>query len=310
MMAYEKRITVKSFCQLFRCSQSDLPDGFQERLALINTNYETVTVSDIEQYFLEILDRINSPFIRRSREENLAVWEKGWADNLKAFQNDLSEEHLKPKYFRPSRFFRYNKTIIIPENPHIEYDLFTLIRYFLFEKYFKNYSTLYELGCGSCQNILMLSGLFPDKKYVGLDWSNASLKIAALIAKKNNVSIQGYVLDMFNPNNGLKIEKNSLLFSIHALEQLGKDHSQIISFILDQKPALVIHYEPITEFYDKSNLYDYLALMYSTKRGYLSGYFKALRELAEDGRIEIIEAYRPYIGGVYHESSLIVWRPL
>lgn len=309
-MTLKKKINIEAFCQLFRCSQSDLPDGFQERLALINTNYETATVSDIEQYVLKILERINSPFIRRNKEENLAAWEEGWAENLEAFQSDLSEEHLKPKYFRPNRFFRYNKTIIIPQNPHIEYDLFTVVRYFLFKKYFKNYDTFYELGCGSCQNILMLSGLFPDKKCVGLDWSNTSPQIAALIAKKNNVNIRGYVFDMLNPTNDLKIERDSLFFSIHALEQLGKDHSQLVLFLLDQKPALVINYEPIVELYDKSNLYDYLALMYSTKRDYLSGYLTQLRKLATAGKVKILEAYRPYIGGIYHEASLVVWRPL
>ncbi len=309
-MTQKKKITVKAFCRLFRCRQSDVPNGFQERTATITTNYGTAIKTDIERYVLKILEKINSFFIRRNRKENLAAWEKGWNENLEDFQKDLSEEHLKPKYFSPGRFFRYNKTIIIPENPNLEYDLFAVVRYFLFNKYFENYDTLYELGCGSCQNILMLSGLFPDKKYVGLDWSNASRKIASLVAKKNNVNVKGYVFDMLNPTNDLKIEKGSLIYSIHALEQLGKNHGRLISFILDQKPALVIHYEPIAEFYDRRNLYDYLALMYSTKRDYLSGYLTALRELDKNGMIKIIEEYRPYIGGVYHESSLIVWKPL
>ncbi|MBW1702361.1 MAG: class I SAM-dependent methyltransferase [Deltaproteobacteria bacterium] len=312
-MVYKKKITVKSFCQLFRCSQFDLPDGFQKKLESINTNYKSATKLDGEQYVLQILKKINSPFIRRSKEENIAAWEKGWAENLAAFQNDSAEDHLKPRYFHQSRFFRYNKRIIIPENPNIEYDLFTVVRYFLFKKYFKNYNSIYELGCGSCQNILMLSGLFPEKNYVGLDWSNASKKIADVIASKKNVRVTGYVFDMLNPTNDLNdlnIDNNSLVFSIHALEQLGRNYSKLISFLINKKPALVIHYEPIVEFYDKKNVYDYLAVMYSEKRNYLSGYLETLRNFEKKGKVEIIEAYRPYIGGIYHEASLVVWRPV
>jgi hypothetical protein len=69
-----------------------------------------------------------------------------------------------------------------------------------------------------------------------------------------------------------------------------------------------VNYEPIDEFYDPENLWDYLALKYSRKRGYLSGYLTSLQRLADAGRIEILEAIRPYLGGVYHEASLIAWK--
>ena len=309
-MIDKKTITTKEFCQLFRCHQSDLPDGFKKKLESINTNYKLATKADIEQYILQILKKINSNSIRRKKDENLATWEKGWTENFEAFKSSLSEKHLKPKYFRSSSFFRYNKTIIIPENLNIEHELFTAVRYFLFKKYFENFSTVYELGCGSCQNILMLSGLYPQKKIVGLDWSTASKKICDFIAQKKDIRVCGNVFDMLEPDNKLTIEKDSIVFSIHALEQLGKNHRQLISFLRLGKPALIINYEPIVELYDKNNLYDNLALMYSKKRDYLSGYLAQLRNLAKKGKVEILEAYRPYVGGVYHEASLIVWRPL
>jgi hypothetical protein len=56
-------------------------------------------------------------------------------------------------------------------------------------------------------------------------------------------------------------------------------------------------------------VYDALALAYSEKRDYLRGYLAALREKAAAGEVEIIEENRPYIGGVYHEASIVVWRP-
>ena len=33
------------------------------------------------------------------------------------------------------------KTIVVPENPNLEHELFTVVRYFLFKKYFENVGT-------------------------------------------------------------------------------------------------------------------------------------------------------------------------
>ena len=64
------------------------------------------------------------------------------------------------------------------------------------------------------------------------------------------------------------------------------------------------------EFYSDNNLYDLLAIQYCRKRNYLENYLTALKQLEQQQEIEIICAYRPFLGGVLHESSLVVWRPL
>jgi len=64
------------------------------------------------------------------------------------------------------------------------------------------------------------------------------------------------------------------------------------------------------EFYDEKNLFDYLALFYSEKRNYLSGFWTAIKQLEEEKKVEVIETYRPYLGGIIHEALMIVWRPL
>ncbi|MCX5667168.1 MAG: hypothetical protein NTY34_02515, partial [Candidatus Omnitrophica bacterium] len=91
--------------------------------------------------------------------------------------------------------------------------------------------------------------------------------------------------------------------------QLGSRHEKLLSFIMKAKPQIVLHYEPILEFYDQDNLLDYLAYMYSRKRNYLTGFWSALGKLEKEGRAKIMTACRPFIGGVIHEASLIVWRP-
>lgn len=305
-----KKLCIDSFCHSFQCSMEQLPEGIPEKLASINSNFRLPNQSELEQYILEILERINATDSYRNQQDNLIAWETGWSENLADFMRDHSEEHLRPKYFRASRFFRYNKTIVVPENLNIEFDLFSVAREFLFKHYFSQFDHFYELGCGSGQNIFFLSQLFPDKKIFGLDWSEASIKIVDLIGRTFGRNVKGILFDMINPSAASVFKKNSVFFSIHALEQIGKSHGKLLEFLLEQKPALVLHYEPILELYDTNNLYDYLAIMYSQKRGYLSGYLTALRELEACGKIEIMMAHRPCIGGVYHEASVIIWRPV
>lgn len=309
-MKFDKKIMLDDFCRLFHCTRDSLPHGLKEKFESINTNYRSMTLSDSEEYVLEVLNHINSPTIRRNRKENLKAWQKGWSENLVAFQKNLSVESLKPKYFRPSKFFRYDKTVIIPENNHIEYDLFTVIRYYLFQQFFSGYDSIYELGCGSCQNIYLLSKLFPKKNICGLDWTIASKKIADYIGKKNNGNVKGLIFDFMKPSEQLEIGNNSIIFSIHSLEQLGLRYEELLLFLLKKKPALVLHYEPIVEVFDKSNVYDYLALMYCEKRNYLKGYLTTIHNLFKSGKIEIIKEIRPCIGGIYHDSSVIIWRPI
>ena len=168
----------------------------------------------------------------------------------------------------------------------------------------------YELGCGSCQNLFLLSELFPRKKLVGLDWTHASQEIARELSNHGR-QVRGLNFDMLDPRMDDSLPRGSAVLTVHALEQIGTKHEKLLSFLLNSNPSIVVHYEPIVEFYDKNNLLDYLALIYSEKRCHLTGYLTALRKLEREKKVEIIEARRSYLGGVFHESStLIAWRPV
>lgn len=302
-------IDAADLARLLGCALEELPAPVQEGLAEIDTNYSRLSRDEAEAFVLEVLTVINTPGVARNRDENLTAWENGWSENLAEFQDRPTADALKPKYFRASRFFRYDGDIVKPDNPHIEHDLFTLVRHHLFQTIFRDFGTIYELGCGSCQNLWMLSQLYPEKKLHGMDWAKASVGIAEELRTRLGRNVQGHWFDMKNPDPGLDLDPKALVFSIHALEQLGTDHTALIAYLLE-KPAMVFHYEPVLEFYDESNLYDLLALMYSRKRNYLNEYLTELRRLEAQGALEIIDARRPYIGGVHHESSFIIWRPL
>jgi hypothetical protein len=310
-MVEKHKITGDDFLRMFDCHLDELPEQLISGLSHINTEYREANLVDFEEYVLYVLRLINLPDITRTKEENLEAFEKGWGENLESIISDkISFESLKPKYFRGSKFLRYGKKLIVTDNLDLEYDLFTLARYLIFNKYLSKAEDIYEFGCGSCQNLLMLSEMFPSKRLYGFDWTNASVRIAEMLGKSRDRKIEGYVFDMMNPSSKIVLKPHSTVFTIHSLEQLGKEHEGLLSFILASRPDIIMHYEPIMEFYDQDNLLDYLALLYSQKRNYLSGFWTALCKLQEQNKIEILKSIRPYLGGIIHEASLIVWRPL
>jgi SAM-dependent methyltransferase len=310
-MCEKRTIELDDFARMFKTNHDQLPEQFLSRLDVVNRSYHEANKKEFAEYVLYILKFLNMSELVRSPEENFNAWNMGWNENLQSIlQGEIDLQKLKAKYFRGSKFFRYDNKLIIPENNDIEYDLFVLSRYIIFSKYLCEYENIYEFGCGSCQNLFMLSEMFPSKNIFGLDWVEPSVKIAKKLSETLDKNIEGFIFDMLNPSPDIVLKPNSAVITIHSLEQLGEKHDKLLSYITAAKPDIVVNYEPIIEFYDEDNLLDYLALLYSKKRNYLSGYLTALRKLEKQNKIEILQAYRPYLGGIIHEASLIIWRPL
>ncbi|MGB7567175.1 MAG: class I SAM-dependent methyltransferase [Chitinivibrionales bacterium] len=306
-----KTITDNDFRRLFNVPQCRFPKAFHETLQRTDTRYAQADKVQLSEHVLSTLKLIHSPRIQRSAEENLDAWEKGWMENLMSLDESSSlSDALKPKYFRPSKFLRFEKDLVAMTNPNLEYDLFTLIRLHLFSSVLSSYDAVYEFGCGTCQNLVMVSEMYPEKFLYGLDWASSSAKIARTLHDRFGKNIDGRQFDMTSPAQDFNVRPNSCVMTIHAMEQIGARHEAFIQFLLKKKPALVMHLEPILELYDETNLLDYLALVYSQKRNYLSGLLTSLRKLEQQKGIEIVQVLRPYIGGVVHEASLVLWHPI
>ena len=288
----------------------DAPTGFQEGVAGRDLGFRRATVVEVEAWAGMVLERMHRPQARRSPEENQQAFERGWKENLEAaLKEGVSATSLRPRYFRATPFLRYRHGLIVSENEHLEHDLFTLVRLLVFHRYLSDCVAIREYGCGSCGNLLLLGEMFPQKKLHALDWAEASVEIAGLIARHTGLDLTGAVFDMRQPPQSEPLEEGTAILTVHALEQLGHDFQPLIDHFLAVRPRRVVHLEPILEFYDPTNLYDHLAIEYSRRRGYLDGYLTTLRELEAAGRLKILKAVRPAIGGVIHEASLIAWEP-
>ncbi len=303
------KIDKEAFCALFGMEVEAAPERFHRHWDAIDTRYREPSRIEVETHVLASLQRAERARNAASTE-NQGAFEQGWRENLElALSEGISAESLRPRYFRPSPLLRYRRGLIATDNLSLEYDLFVLARLLLFSRLLTPYDEIYELGCGSCANLFMLADLYPGKRLHGLDWAPASVEIATLLGQQDGYQVAGHLFDMLHPDANFKPSANAALVTIHAMEQIGECHEPLLAWLLASQPKVVIHYEPIEELYDPDNLYDHLALNYTRRRSYLNGYLTALRRLEQEGRLELLEVHRPEVGGVYHEASLIVWRP-
>ncbi len=108
---------------MFRCIPEELTGGFLDKIARANTAYRPATHQEWEDYVLRVLKKISDPYVTRSRKENLEAFERGWHENLELLKEKgpLSSS-LKPQYFQPSFYLRYQNCLIVSENPCLEHD--------------------------------------------------------------------------------------------------------------------------------------------------------------------------------------------
>lgn len=307
----EQIVTAKDFERMFRFENGTLPEFIRRELEDVISAHHIADAQEQAEYVLDFLKRIDQKTITRTKEENLAAFEAGWTENYnKLLRDGVSLKSLKPGYFRGNKFLRYNDQLIVSDNLQLEFDLFRIARYCIFYKYLNDGDTICELGCGSCQNILMLADLFQNATLIAADWTCAAKKIADQLGVSLKRNISGHVFDMMETKDAGFIPLGSSIITIHAFEQLGTNFSGVLDFMIKSRPKIVVQYEPVLEYYSENNLYDFLALKYCRKRNYLENYLAALKQLEQQKKIEIISTYRQFLGGVLHESSLIVWRPL
>jgi hypothetical protein len=289
----------------------ELSEECRQVVSAHDFRYEEATPDEAAALVLETLKKLDSNAFAVVGEHRKAVWEKGWADNLREFNSSAHDaDALLPKYYRGHPFVRFRQRYIRPADKAFEINFSTVLRTWLFRRYFSDSEQIYELGCGTGLNLILLARLFPDKRLHGADWAPASAEILAGLAKRYGWRLQGHQFDFFHPDAGVRVAPGSAVFTFTALEQIGSRHEALLRYLVAQKPAVCLHVEPIAEFYDENNLLDYLALRYHRERQYLDGFLTTLRRLESEGLIEILLARRTGFGGFYNESySVVGWRP-
>jgi SAM-dependent methyltransferase len=303
-------LTLNDFSDIFGASVDDIPEACRKVLNKSSFEYSMITGKERENVFLRICKTLHSDSLKVSGPHRKPDWEKGWSENLenyRASNSDLSQ--LIPKFVKKKEVIRFRGNYIMPEDPNFETNFVTFMRYFLINKYFARVSSIYEFGCGTGLNLIAVAELFPEKKLYGLDWSQASCDIVDELAKNMNLNLNSVLFDMFSPDESIKLDSNSAVFTIGAMEQLGTNFKAFVDFILSRCPSICINIETFYELYDNNNIFDYLAAAFLEKRNYLRGYLGYLKQLEKNEKIDILET-RKTIGALYHEAySYTVWKP-
>jgi hypothetical protein len=246
-----------------------------------------------EDYNLGLIKFVNflTEVKKESGPEYQEIWEKGWQENLDAFLSSGDLSDLIPKFVRKKELIRFRGGWISPVDAEFETNFVMVLRDAIF------------------RDLVHLSKVLPNKKLFGCDWAKPSVQILDELNKKLNLDIHGFQFDLFQPNNQFleKISKNSGLFTIGTMEQLGQNYQEILDFILASNFKRIVHIETNYELYDENNFLDFLSKKYIVKRNWLRGYFSTLRDLEKVGKIRIIQEKKTF-GSFFHDGyTVTVW---
>lgn len=307
-----KKLDAIGFAKLFATTPDDIYSKCGELVQKYDFTYDILEQDELKETILLVLKTLESNKLSISGEDRREEWEKGWSENLNAFvENNYDVTTLVPRYMHKINIKRLFSDYIRPADENFELNIYTVYRHYLFQTYLSGYDCIYEFGCGTGYNLLIMAQLFPDKKLFGLDWADSSVKLVYLIGDSFKANIQGRIFNYFDPDYTLYIEDNSALITLNSLEQIGSNFGKYLEFLLAKKPCICINSEPFIELYQKDDLLDYLAIKYHKKRNYLNGYLSALRQLEMEGKIKIEKVQRVHFGNIFHEAqSFVVWRIL
>lgn len=237
---------------------------------------------DNAQIMLDVLKHIDKVGSHPNRDN--------WTDYWSSFEKS---EH--PTYLLRDKLFRYNGEYVSADR-NAEMEFFKALKEMVFTKYFSDVDTVAEFGCGSGSNLVQLHSMYPDKKLYGFDWAPSAVQVAG-----ENEYITADVFDMLEPKKVDLPGKVGVLTS-GSMEQLGNGFRPFLEFLKNLKPEICVHIEPIIELYNENSLFDYLAIMYHKKRGYLGKYLTEIKD-------RCVEVTRTGFGNLYNEGyNIVAWR--
>ncbi|HEY4526029.1 MAG TPA: class I SAM-dependent methyltransferase [Candidatus Paceibacterota bacterium] len=303
-----KKITPEDFADIL---QDDLEQEFKERIVRLNLQYRNLSEAEWEEREKWIQNLIDSPKTDASGEHRLSVWEKGWGSNLRALK-DNQDNPLVPGYFEKQQdYAAWRGRLVKPLTSNFSYQILGLNVRWILQKYARPARAIYEFGCGTGHHLIQAREINPSANLYGLDWAEASQGIIEEMSRRGILpGAQGKRFDFFNPDYGVVLERESMVYTIAALEQVGTKHDKFIDYLLKNKPEICCHIEPIPESLNLENPLDRWSDTYYKKRNYLSGFLTSLRELEKKGSIKIEKVRRTYVGNFFEGYTLIVWRPV
>ena len=115
---------------------------------------------------------------------------------------------------------------------------------------------------------------------------------------------------MLEPRENYEIGPSAAIYTFGSLEQLASKLDPILDFFVKKRPLVCLHCEPAIEYYEDDSIVDVLGRQFQGQRGYSSGLITKLKNLENEGKIEILKMKRLFFGSFFMEGyNLFVWRP-
>jgi len=304
------RLGPAEIAEILGTAEASLPAATRAAIDAADFAVTPLSGPELEEERARVAAALHGP-LPVSGPQRHAAWEAGWGDISERFAASGDLADLEPHYFRkPSRVMRVLGRYVRPRDPRFEASFVRVLQTWVAARWLGGEGPIWEFGCGPGHNVVAFAQLLPGRTVVGLDWARPSQEILARVAERTGLPVAGRRFDMFAPEADLTLPAGSIAVTIGAMEQLGDRFETFLGFLLQERPALCVHLEPLHELYDRSDPFDAVAAAYAERRGYLRGYLPRLQELARSGRIELLCVKR-HFGSEFHDGwGSLVWRPL
>lgn len=298
------------FAAAFGIPETELPPACLAHIARGDFQYDVLDGAERDRVILDVLKRLDSDQQKIGAPERRGVWNAGWDENLREYRRTRDLNALVPRFIRPDQVVRWQQQYVRPRNPRFELDFVTVLRAWLYTRYFADVGSVHEFGCGTGFNLVLLGQMFPGKPLHGLDFVESAVALVNAIGAETGLPLKGHLFDMTSPDQAYALPQDAGVLTFGALEQLASRIDAYIEFLLLKRPKRVVHVEPTAELYDETNLPDALAARFHRKRGYTEGLLPRLQALAREGRIELLHVKRTGFGSLFMEGyTCMVWAP-
>lgn len=289
-----------------------LNERLRDKINKLELTYEPLTANERDQCILTIIRTLQSPTVVKTGSHRIMDWEKGWGENLQLIESANNLDSLLPLYFGKHEYVRWKQEFVRAKTDGFDYKVLNILVEWMLDRYMSKVDNIFEFGCGPGYHLAFARSCNPRARLVGLDWATNSQAIISNVVKKGFLSnLEGRNFNFFNPDYTVDIPPNTGIYTVAALEQIGPDSEAFIQFLLNKRPTICAHIEPIDELLDENNLVDSLSIYYFRKRNYLHRFLPRLQALEKEGRIVIHNQQRTYTGSFFIEGhSLIAWSPV
>ena len=302
-------ININTLSSLFKANKKEV-QIYCGKLLKKKIKFKYLNENEKKIVFLNIIKKVLVDKQKIGAKTRKKIWFNGWNESLNLIRKKKDNTYL-PKYLTASKnnFFRLDGKIIKAKQD-FEIKMMDIYRHWYLKKYLKNVDNIYEFGAGTGHNLIAISKIYPKKQLYGSDFVRSSVNILKNISNKKNLNLKPFLFDMEKPNKKIKLKENSAVYTSGALEQLSSRIESFIDFTLKNKPKIVIHSEPVVDFYNINNSLDLLGKTWHLKRGYTSNLYSILSYLHKKKKIKIIKTLKSPFGGLMMEGySLIIWKP-